>query len=188
MLASAAGSSRIAAPAAANDSGLVQAIVAAAMQTACGKAASRSLISETVALALGRVISRVAATSIEENLCPICIQLLVDPVTTRCGHHFCAVCWRRLQASARGELGCCPVCRKPLGAGARPNLQLAASLSGCHPELYKTRIEELRQEEAEWSRSQPQATSCGILSEELLREAAQEQGEPPHQTVRSLYL
>jgi hypothetical protein len=42
--------------------------------------------------------------------CPICFDLLFDPVTSLCGHSFCRQCLSR----AIDHNPCCPVCRSPI--------------------------------------------------------------------------
>ena len=43
--------------------------------------------------------------------CPICIQVLTDPVQTRCGHRFCRQCIEQLLTSGNAL---CPIDREPL--------------------------------------------------------------------------
>lgn len=43
--------------------------------------------------------------------CPVCLRLLLEPVTTRCGHTFCRACLGR----ALEQNSSCPLCRQELG-------------------------------------------------------------------------
>ena len=66
----------------------------------------------------------------DELQCPICLDLLKQPVTTPCGHNFCKVCLFPHLESVR--LAGCPVCRKnvPTFAGAyATNLALSSVVS-----------------------------------------------------------
>ena len=44
--------------------------------------------------------------------CPLCLQLLYDPVGFHCGHTFCRFCIERLLAT-NGKMEACPCCRAP---------------------------------------------------------------------------
>lgn len=61
----------------------------------------------------------------EELDCPICLQLLLRPVTLGCGHNFCEAC---LHHAVAGGSQCCPTCRCPLppGGALEPNRLLAS--------------------------------------------------------------
>jgi hypothetical protein len=52
----------------------------------------------------------------EEVDCPICSRMLYDPVTTPCGHTFCAACFRRSMDHACR----CPLCRTVSPAPSPP--------------------------------------------------------------------
>ncbi|KAJ0059283.1 hypothetical protein NL108_012701 [Boleophthalmus pectinirostris] len=71
-------------------------------------------------------------------VCPLCLQLLSDPVTVPCGHSFCRSCLSPLwssggssssssSSSSRGQSSSCPQCRatfNPTPAlGTNPLLQ-----------------------------------------------------------------
>ena len=49
-----------------------------------------------------------------ERECAICLCDLVEPVTTPCGHTYCAACLARVL----GTGAACPLCRAPLDSGA----------------------------------------------------------------------
>ena len=48
-----------------------------------------------------------------EYLCPICVEPLLQPFLTECGHYLCYTCRGRLLASGKDQ---CPECRQPNGA------------------------------------------------------------------------
>eukprot|EP00967_Tisochrysis_lutea_P020277 scaffold23095_cov35-Tisochrysis_lutea.AAC.5 len=50
-----------------------------------------------------------SAVRAEDLSCPICLHLLLSPVTLSCGHTFCAHC-----ASRWGAARACAVCRERL--------------------------------------------------------------------------
>lgn len=50
------------------------------------------------------------AMEVELVKCPICWERLTRPITTPCGHTFCAGCLYRWFSETRVEL--CPVCRR----------------------------------------------------------------------------
>ena len=50
--------------------------------------------------------------------CPICDELIVEPVTFPCGHELCLSCYRSCMDSANF---CCCVCRKRVSTWARRN-------------------------------------------------------------------
>ena len=57
-----------------------------------------------------------------DHLCPICVEPLIQPFLTDCGHYLCYTCRGRLLASGKDE---CPECREPSGAkDARLNKHL----------------------------------------------------------------
>ena len=49
----------------------------------------------------------------EDYNCPICLDLLLEPVVGACGHEFCKDCYTRWLARSRGSPSC-PLCRKVL--------------------------------------------------------------------------
>ena len=47
--------------------------------------------------------------------CPICLNALVEPVQTRCGHSFCRACFTRALEQGLGyHVQQCPMCRQPV--------------------------------------------------------------------------
>nr|XP_034378292.1 tripartite motif-containing protein 30A-like isoform X3 [Arvicanthis niloticus] len=64
----------------------------------------------------------------EEVTCPICLELLKEPVSVDCNHSFCRACITLNYESNRNPEGevKCPVCRVPYPFGnLRPNRQVA---------------------------------------------------------------
>lgn len=52
----------------------------------------------------------------EDCLCPICLEIFMEPVTLPCTHTFCKVCF--LESVDKATL-CCPLCRKRVAVWAR---------------------------------------------------------------------
>lgn len=88
--------------------------------------------------------------------CPLCLQLLYDPVGFHCGHSFCKFCIERLLAS-NGEMRACPCCRAPFYDSSndtqlvtlnniRPLLALKKVLPLLFGDEYKSRGEEVERE------------------------------------------
>ena len=85
--------------------------------------------------------------------CQICYALVLDPLTTCCGHTFCRKCVARVLDHSK----LCPACRRPLpmppGAAAEPtNKSISTLLSGLCPDLVALRVEVAAQEEAEFEK------------------------------------
>ncbi|XP_036306308.1 E3 ubiquitin-protein ligase TRIM58 isoform X1 [Pipistrellus kuhlii] len=70
----------------------------------------------------------------EEARCPVCLDLLREPVSVDCGHSFCLRCISEFcdrAAGAQGGVFACPQCRGPFRReGFRPNRQLASLVDG----------------------------------------------------------
>ncbi|KAG2498468.1 hypothetical protein HYH03_003721 [Edaphochlamys debaryana] len=49
--------------------------------------------------------------------CPVCLNLLLDPVVLPCGHDVCKGCLARVRASPHGISTRCPLCRAPAPSG-----------------------------------------------------------------------
>ncbi|XP_076795917.1 tripartite motif-containing protein 30A-like [Arvicanthis niloticus] len=64
----------------------------------------------------------------KEVTCPLCLELLKEPVSTGCDHSFCRACITLNYESSRGTKmeGSCPVCQVHYDFGnLRPNLRMA---------------------------------------------------------------
>ncbi|XP_006885772.1 PREDICTED: E3 ubiquitin-protein ligase TRIM21-like [Elephantulus edwardii] len=62
----------------------------------------------------------------EEVTCPICSNLMVEPVSTECGHNFCKECIFQV---GRDRDSACPVCQRPfLLSNLQPNEELASKV------------------------------------------------------------
>ncbi|XP_040613178.1 tripartite motif-containing protein 30A [Mesocricetus auratus] len=64
----------------------------------------------------------------EEVTCPVCLDLMVEPVSADCGHSFCRACITLNYESSKGKEGegICPVCRVSFRFGnLRPNRHVA---------------------------------------------------------------
>ena len=84
-----------------------------------------------------------------EMECQVCWALMLDPLTTTCGHSFCRRCVARLLDHAN----VCPVCRKSLsirpGATDEPsNQRLFALLESFVPEIVQARAQIVEAEES----------------------------------------
>ncbi|KAM7412462.1 hypothetical protein PAMA_020039 [Pampus argenteus] len=56
--------------------------------------------------------------ALDECLCPVCLEILLEPVTLPCTHTFCKGCF--LESVDKTSL-CCPMCRKRISTWARLN-------------------------------------------------------------------
>merc|ERR1719221_985458 len=78
--------------------------------------------------------------NLEELTCAICLHLLVQPVSLRCGHTFCAQCI----AAALPTTSSCPLCRAPGGSLPAVNLLLERLISHAFPRETADRLLELK--------------------------------------------
>nr|XP_019961115.1 PREDICTED: E3 ubiquitin-protein ligase RNF168 isoform X1 [Paralichthys olivaceus]XP_019961116.1 PREDICTED: E3 ubiquitin-protein ligase RNF168 isoform X1 [Paralichthys olivaceus]XP_019961117.1 PREDICTED: E3 ubiquitin-protein ligase RNF168 isoform X1 [Paralichthys olivaceus] len=56
--------------------------------------------------------------SLEDCRCPVCLEIIIEPVTLPCTHTLCKVCF--LETVDKSTL-CCPMCRKRVSSWARLN-------------------------------------------------------------------
>ncbi|XP_041911710.1 E3 ubiquitin-protein ligase TRIM31-like [Arvicola amphibius] len=62
---------------------------------------------------------------LEDVICPICKEILQDPVTTDCGHNFCLQCINQVVKTTENPQ--CPLCKLPVDKNVfRPNKLLAS--------------------------------------------------------------
>ncbi|XP_029383819.1 nuclear factor 7, brain-like [Echeneis naucrates] len=72
-----------------------------------------------------KMASNVSILSEEQLLCPICLDLFTQPVSTPCGHNFCATC---LTCYWDSEPICqCPICKEKFDS--RPKLKVNTFIS-----------------------------------------------------------
>ncbi|KAK0663823.1 LON peptidase N-terminal domain and RING finger protein 1 [Lasiodiplodia hormozganensis] len=94
------------------------------------------------------VLDRLKEATHKELDCHVCYNLLLEPVTTSCGHTFCRKCLVR----ALDHTVHCPVCRRSLTIppsleGQSSNHCLVALLNALCPELVTVRAEAVAEEE-----------------------------------------
>ncbi|KAF4673970.1 hypothetical protein FOL47_009888 [Perkinsus chesapeaki] len=77
--------------------------------------------------------------------CPICLRLLVEPVTTACGHTFCKYCIRK----SMDHRQLCPTCRAPCPFIGNTNVMIANLIQHKFPQEYATRLDEVKELEAQ---------------------------------------
>ena len=95
------------------------------------------------------MLSRLVEATKNEVECHVCYGLMLDPLTTVCGHTFC----RRCVARVLDHSTMCPVCRRGLPMSLvlhrNPgNRTISRILNGLCPELVAARAELVKQEEA----------------------------------------
>uniref|UniRef100_A0A286XBJ4 RING-type E3 ubiquitin transferase n=1 Tax=Cavia porcellus TaxID=10141 RepID=A0A286XBJ4_CAVPO len=136
----------------------------------------------------------------EEVTCPICLELMTEPVSTDCGHTFCKPCITSSYESTEREKGVsqCPVCRVPYQfENLRPTRHMAniverlreltLSPKADHCALHGEKLLLFCKEDGKvicWlcERSQ-EHRDHNVL---LLEEAAQEYREKLHKTLKKL--
>ncbi|KTG36886.1 hypothetical protein cypCar_00029162 [Cyprinus carpio] len=90
---------------------------------------------------------RSAPLSLEEARCPVCSEILLEPVTMPCGHSVCLHCFQR---TVKLTSLCCPLCRLRVSSWARKqsrekslvNAELWELIRLSHPERCKRRMEQ----------------------------------------------
>ena len=87
-----------------------------------------------------------ASKLLEDMTCPICMEILQNPVTIDCGHNFCLQCIN--QVGKTKEILHCPLCQLPVNKNAfRPNkllASLAENIQAMNPAEFQPEEEEPR--------------------------------------------
>lgn len=78
----------------------------------------------------------------QEFECAVCMKLLLDPVSTSCGHTFCKTCIER-SLDFRTQ---CPLCRATLIGGTNVNVLIANLIEQRYPDQLRARREGVRDE------------------------------------------
>ncbi|XP_052471952.1 E3 ubiquitin-protein ligase RNF169 [Carassius gibelio] len=95
-----------------------------------------------------------APLSLEESRCPVCSEILLEPVTMPCGHSVCLHCFQR---TVKLISLCCPLCRLRVSSWARKqsreksliNTELWELVRLSHPERCRRRLEQRDRETAD---------------------------------------
>ncbi|XP_038671039.1 E3 ubiquitin-protein ligase rnf168 isoform X1 [Scyliorhinus canicula] len=108
------------------------------------------------------------ALSLAECLCPVCRELLAEPVTPPCGHSLCLGCFQ--QTVAISNLNC-PLCRRRLSNWARAKARGGSLVNTELQEQIRQQFPQQRSEEASGQevgrlRSQPQLSKPGEVRQE----------------------
>ena len=88
-------------------------------------AATAQQLPMAAAAAIAQQLKADPSLSIEEYECALCLRLLCEPCTLRCGHSFCVRCCRDLAQARHAN---CPTCRRVLPVHSSAT-DLASSLS-----------------------------------------------------------
>ena len=94
------------------------------------------------------MLSHLKEATKNELDCQVCYALILDPLTTFCGHTFCRKCVARVLDHS----SLCPICRRALPIPPRvrdvpSNQRLSKLLAGLCPELLAVRAETVAEEE-----------------------------------------
>lgn len=117
--------------------------------------------------------------------CPICVDLLKDPVTLPCGHNYCMDCINAYWDSEGGKQPCvCPQCRKAFAP--RPVLLKNTTLAAVAHELKKTGL----QDPADPGPAGSENVACGVCAGRSVKTRlvclvsfCEEHLQPHHQTA-----
>lgn len=76
-----------------------------------------------------------------ELRCPICLEIMRDPMATPCLHRFCAVCIEKCLRIGKQE---CPSCRRPVATrrSLRKDTNFAMLVATFYPDLHQLEVEE----------------------------------------------
>ena len=68
--------------------------------------------------------------------CPVCFEFMIEPVSTACGHTFCASCWPKCDSR-------CPVCRESIHGVLHTNIMIRELIRQQAPTEFRQRDVEL---------------------------------------------
>lgn len=89
----------------------------------------------------GRMAEARVSVNLNEFTCPICLDLLKDPVSVACGHSFCMYCInRQWDGQVHSRVYTCPLCKQRFSP--RPILGRNIMLVEMVKKLKKTRVPE----------------------------------------------
>ncbi|XP_074534743.1 E3 ubiquitin-protein ligase rnf168 [Halichoeres trimaculatus] len=123
------------------------------------------------------VAQRGGALSLDDCRCPVCLEILIEPVTLPCIHTFCKECF--LQAVDQASL-LCPLCRKRISVWCRKNSknntlinqQLWTNIQKAFPDLCERRLrgQEVSEDEPAVSVCFPRVSEPGEVRQEYEQE------------------
>lgn len=97
--------------------------------------------------------TQINGLTVADYECPICLELLLNPVAGECGHDFCLNCITEWMETSLSDKPQCPICRvllgTPNGAKLYPCHRIRNQIEKLFPEAMRERrkAEELRHEE-----------------------------------------
>lgn len=102
----------------------------------------------------------------DQVLCPICLEVFCNPVTTACGHNFCMTCLQSFwdHQAAMGETHYCPQCREMFAT--RPHLSknvILGEMVACFTQAKGQASRPL------WKLAGPRDVPCDFCSPQKLR-------------------
>ncbi|XP_047398795.1 tripartite motif-containing protein 16-like [Sciurus carolinensis] len=102
----------------------------------------------------------------DQVLCPICLEVFHNPVTTACGHNFCMTCLQSFwdHQAATGETHYCPQCRESFPS--RPRLcknVILGEMVACFTQSKNQALGPL------WNTAGPRDVPCDFCSPQKLR-------------------
>ena len=92
--------------------------------------------------------------NLEDNMCPICLYIFIQPVTMPCKHELCLTCFKQNVQEANF---CCPMCRVRISTWARRaarnhslvNEKRWGAIKATFPTQVRSRMEGLENEDEE---------------------------------------